>query len=58
MSPYHRAIEHLNQMRGLAGFGQQLEERLKYTGPAEPPESLPDAVPIVQSRGVMVQTQP
>ena len=46
MGSHHRAVEHLNQMRGLAGLGQQLEECLKYAGPAEPPEPLPDTVPI------------
>jgi hypothetical protein len=43
--PNGRAVEHLHQMCGFAGFGQQLEERLHHTGTAEPPEPFPDAIP-------------
>src|SRR5579859_1341724 len=50
MSPYHRAIEHLNQMRGLAGFRQHLKEGLEHAGSTEPPEPLPDAVPVAELR--------
>jgi hypothetical protein len=35
-------------VRGLAAFRQQLEECLEYAEPAEPPEPLPDAVPIAE----------
>jgi hypothetical protein len=37
-------------MGGLAGLGQQLEERLEDTGLAEAPEPLPDAVPSPERR--------
>ena len=40
-----RAVEELYQMCRLAVFGQHLEECLEYPGPAQPPESLPHAVP-------------
>jgi len=46
MSPHHGAVEHLNQVSGLAGLGQDLKERLEHARPAEPPEPLPDAVPV------------
>src|ERR1700733_11006993 len=45
MRSNHRAIEHLDQMRRRAEFGQYLEERIEYARTAEPPEPLPDAVP-------------
>jgi hypothetical protein len=53
MSPYHGAIEHLNQMRGLAGLRQHLKERLEYACPTEPPKPLPDAVPFAELRGTV-----
>src|ERR1700712_1117413 len=40
-----RAVEHLHQMRCLAGLGQQLEKCLHHAGAAEPPEPFPNAVP-------------
>jgi len=46
MRPHNGAVEHLHQVRGLAGFGQQLEERLEHAGPTEPPEPLLHAVPV------------
>src|ERR1700722_582686 len=46
-----RAVEHLDQMRCLAGLGQELEERLDDAGSAESPEALPDAVPRTERRG-------
>jgi hypothetical protein len=42
----HRAVEHLDQMRGLAQFGQGLEKGLEHTALAQPPKSLPHAVPV------------
>jgi hypothetical protein len=45
---YHRVIEELYHMRGLAGFRQELQERFEHAGAAEPPESLPDAVPVAE----------
>jgi hypothetical protein len=47
----HGAVEHLDQVRCLAGLGQELEERLDDAGSAEPPEALPDAVPRTERRG-------
>lgn len=44
-------VEHLAQMRGFAGLGQELEERLDDTGSAEPPEALPDSVPRAERGG-------
>ena len=48
MRAYHRAIEELHHMRGLAGLRQELQERFEHAGAAEPPEPLPDAVPIAE----------
>ena len=44
--PRRRAVEELHQMRGLAALRQYLEECLEHAGAAEPPEPLPDAVPV------------
>jgi len=44
-------VEHLDQMRGFAGLGQELEERLDDSGTAEPPEALPDRVPRAERGG-------
>jgi hypothetical protein len=44
MGPRDGAIEHLHQMRGLAGLRQDLKARLEHARPAQPPETLPDAV--------------
>src|SRR5579862_7950862 len=46
MSPNNGAVEHLNQMSGLAGLRQDLKKRLENARSAEPPEPLPDAVPV------------
>jgi hypothetical protein len=48
MRAHHRAVEHLHQMRSLAGLGQELEKRLEYSRAAEPQEPLPDAVPLAE----------
>jgi hypothetical protein len=50
MRPHHRAVEHLHHMRALAGLGQELEKRLEHPRAGEPPESLPDAVPVPKLR--------
>ena len=44
----HGAVEHLHDVPGLAGLGQKLEECLEYTRATEPPEPLPDAVPVTE----------
>jgi hypothetical protein len=46
MRPHHGAIEHLHEVRRLAGFRQELEEGLEHARATEPPEPLPDAVPL------------
>ena len=51
VSACSRAIEELDQMRRLAEFRQHLKERLEYTRPAEPPETLPHAVPVAEFFG-------
>src|SRR3954449_13105678 len=50
MRPDHGAVEHLNQMRRRAHLRQGLEERIEYAGPAQPPEALPDTVPVAELR--------
>ena len=45
---HHSTVEELHHVRALAGLRQQLQEGLEHTGAAEPPEPLPDAVPIGQ----------
>jgi hypothetical protein len=50
MSPYHGAVEHLNQMGGFARLRQHLEKCFEHAGSAEPPEPLPDAVPLSEFR--------
>jgi len=46
-----RAIEELDQMCRLAAFREPLKECLEDTGPAEPPEPLPYAVPFAKFFG-------
>ncbi len=46
MRPDHGRVEHLDQISGLAPLRQQLKERLKHATLAQPPEPLPDAVPV------------
>jgi len=50
MRPHHGAVEHLHHMCGLAGLCQELEKCLKHARAAEPPEPLPDAVPVAELR--------
>jgi hypothetical protein len=46
-----RAVKELDQIRRPAAFGQQLEECLEDTRPAEPPEPLPYAIPFAKFTG-------
>jgi hypothetical protein len=48
VSPHHGAVEHLYEVCRLARFRKQLEERLEHTRAAQPPEPLPDAVPLTE----------
>ena len=45
------AVEKLDQVSRLAVLCKQLEERLEYPRPAEPPEPLPYAVPFAKLAG-------
>ena len=40
------AVEHLHQMGGFAALREGFEEALESAGVAQPPEALPDAVPV------------
>jgi hypothetical protein len=48
MSADDSAVEKLDQMRRPALLGKQLEENLKDSRAAEPPEALPDRVPFAK----------
>ena len=48
MGPHHGTVEHLYEMRRLAGLSQQLKKRLEHTRPTQPPEALPNAVPLTE----------
>ena len=50
MSPNHRRIKHLHQMRRLAQARERLEKRLEDPGIAQPPEPLPHRVPRAELR--------
>jgi len=50
MGTHHGAVEELNDMRRPAGLRQELKKCLEHTRAAEPPEPLPDAVPIAELR--------
>jgi hypothetical protein len=45
---HHSTVEELHHVRALAGLRQELQEGLEHSGAAEPPEPLPDAVPIAK----------
>ena len=48
MGSHHRAVEHLDDMSRLTGFGQKLKKGFEDTSTAEAPEALPDAVPVAE----------
>jgi hypothetical protein len=50
MSANDRRVEHLHEMRCLAHLRQRFEEGLEHAGLAQPPEALPDAVPVSKLR--------
>ena len=48
MGAHDCGIDHLNQVCGAAHLGQERQHRLENTPLAQPPEPLPDAVPLTE----------
>jgi hypothetical protein len=48
MGAHHGRVEHLHEMGAFTHLGERLEKGFEHTGLAQPPETLPDTVPMAK----------